>query len=78
MLPLVPALRAGFQRLVITFLGFLEDAFQTDVATHGIVEVVKQQQGQQAGHATVAVRERVDAQEVEHRQRHSTNGSARC
>ena len=43
MLPLVPTLRAGFQRLVIAFLGFLEDALQADVAAHGIVEVAEQQ-----------------------------------
>ncbi len=66
----MPSPRTGFQGLVITFLGIFENAFQADVAAHGIVEVVEQQQSQQAGHATVAVRERVDAQEVEHRQRH--------
>ncbi|MCY1300046.1 hypothetical protein D9M70_496040 [compost metagenome] len=32
--------------------------------------MVEQQQGQQAGHAAIAIGERVDAQEVEHRQRH--------
>ncbi|MCY1354132.1 hypothetical protein D9M68_704850 [compost metagenome] len=70
MLSLMPALRTGFQRLVIAFLGFFEDALQADVAAHGIVEVVEQQQGQQARHAPVAIREGVDTQEVEHRQRH--------
>ncbi|MBV6389000.1 MAG: hypothetical protein JNIBNLAF_00596 [Nitrosomonas europaea] len=48
----------------------LEDAFQADVAAHGIVEVVEQQQGQQSGHTAVAVRKGVNTQEVEHRQRH--------
>jgi len=42
----VPVLRAGFERFVVGFLGLLEDAFEADVASNIVVEVIEKHQGQ--------------------------------
>ncbi len=66
----MPALRTGLQRFVVALFRFFEDALQTDEAAHGVVEVVEQLQCQQPRHAAIAIREGVDAEEVEDDQWH--------
>jgi hypothetical protein len=39
----------------------LKDTFQADETAHGIVEVIEQLERQQPRHATVAIRERMNA-----------------
>jgi len=70
----MPTLRAGLQRLVVAFLGLLVHAFDADVSAHFVVEAVQQHERQQPRHAAIAVRERMDAQEIQDCERHDDQG----
>ena len=61
----VPALGAFLQDVVVIFLCLFDEAFQADVAPDFVAVLVKREQGQEAGHAPVAVAERMDAKEIE-------------
>src|SRR5262249_8864400 len=64
MLPLVPALRRGIQRIVVALLRRFDHAFERDVPADFVARPVEQQQRQQARHAAVAVGERMDTEEI--------------
>ena len=53
------------EAFVVRLPGFLNEAFQADVATNLVAVLVECQQGEQPGHAAVAVSERVDAKEIQ-------------
>lgn len=54
----VPVLRAGFEKFIIGLFGLFEGAFETDIASDIVVEVVEHHQSEQAGNAPATVRER--------------------
>lgn len=64
-LTLMPALGGKVQGLVVTFSLTLDHSFQTDIAAYFIARPVKQKKGEKTGHATVAVRKRVNAEKIE-------------
>lgn len=62
---LMPPLRGDVERLIIRFLGFLDDALQADVAAHLIALMVEREQREQTGHAAISIRKGVDAEEIQ-------------
>ena len=65
MFAIVPAVRTEPEAFVVGLAGFLNEAFQADVATNFVAVLVECQQGEQPGHAAVAVPERVNAKEIQ-------------
>ena len=61
----VPTVGTEPEAFVVGLSGFLNEAFQADVATDLVAVLVECQQGEQPGHATVAVPERVNAKEIQ-------------
>jgi len=61
----VPALGALFQDLVVSLLVLLDETFEADVAPSFDSAVVAGEQKEEPRHATVAVPEWVDTQEIE-------------
>ena len=61
----VPALRAYFQRLVITLFVLLDQPLETDVASDFVAEVITLQQEQEPRNPTVAVTKRMDAEKIQ-------------
>ena len=62
----VPALGTEIQALVVTLPDLLDQAFEAQEAADAVVVLVESQEGQQAGHAPVAVPEWMDAEKVQH------------
>lgn len=62
----LPALGTALQGIVVIFLRFFGESFQADVAAHFVTVLVQRQQGEESGHAPVAVAEGMDAGEVQH------------
>src|SRR5438445_8271406 len=60
----MPALRRLIERVVIGFLGLLDELFQADESPHFETGLVKQQQGQEPGHAAIAIPEWMNAKEI--------------
>src|SRR5712691_5461399 len=63
---LVPADGRGSERVVIGFLRVGDEFLETGVTADLIALSVEEQQHEQSGHSSVAVRERMDNGEVEH------------
>lgn len=64
-LAFVPALGTFLQDVVVIFLRLFDKSFQADVKSDFVAVLVKCEQGQEAGHAPIAVAERMDAKEIE-------------
>ena len=65
MISLVPPHRTSAQGVVVSFVVILDNLFQADIPPHFISGPVEEQQGEEAGHSTVSIDERMDAEEIE-------------
>ena len=66
MLAFVPARRARLRHRVVIFLGIFDQSLQADVSAYLITGLVEGKNGKQTRDPSVAVAERMNAQEVEH------------
>ena len=66
----VPRPRTSVERVIVGLARFLDDALEAHVAPYLVVEVIQEQQREKLPDASVPITERMDAQEVEDRERH--------
>ena len=62
---LVPTPRTGAQSIVVVRTGLLDNLVHADIFAHNVTGAARQKERQKSAHASVAVLERMDAEEVE-------------
>ncbi len=65
MVLLMPTDRRGLQAFVVAGAGVFHQPLQADVAAQYPPAAIEQQQGEQPANAPIAIRERMNAEEVE-------------